>query len=61
MVKQYRKVKFWERKKLQRLLSGALRKLEGAAPGTAEHARLQEVARRHKEDLEYVVYFPRDM
>eukprot|EP00960_Hanusia_phi_P045374 757196-Hanusia_phi.AAC.2 len=58
---RYRKVKFFERKKLERLLSRNAKAIRESDPNSAEFARLNSDRRQMLEDLQYILYFPRDM
>ncbi|EKX54459.1 hypothetical protein GUITHDRAFT_42192, partial [Guillardia theta CCMP2712] len=58
---RYRKVKFFERKKLERMLSRNAKEIRESDPNSAEFARLTSDRKQMLEDLQYVLYFPRDM
>jgi len=60
MAKRYRRNKFFERKKLQRRLLQCTRDLETAAT-EEDRDRLQSQRRKLLEDIQYVLYYPRDM
>ena len=60
MATRYRKIKFFERQKLQRSLSHNSRALEQAA-SQSEREQLQTERRQLLQDLQYVLYYPRDV
>ena len=60
MATKYRKPKFFERKKLQRRLLQCTRELENAET-EGEREKLQLDRRKLLEDIQYVLYYPRDM
>ena len=60
MATRYRKIKFFERQKLQRSLSHNSRALEQAA-SQSEREQLQTERRQLLQDLQYVLYYPRDL
>jgi len=61
MATRYRRVKFFERKKLQRRLQQTIRQCSDASLSDKERARLSAQRRQLVQDLQYVMYFPRDM
>ncbi|KAJ7954798.1 rRNA-processing protein EFG1 [Quillaja saponaria] len=53
-----RKIKFFERRKIERRIR-RLEKLQRTSSGQAQGAEFAEQLSKHKEDLQYVTYFPK--
>ncbi|KAJ7979951.1 rRNA-processing protein EFG1 [Quillaja saponaria] len=53
-----RKIKFFERRKIERRIR-RLEKLQRTSSGQAQGAEIAEQLSKHKEDLQYVTYFPK--
>jgi len=60
-AKRYRRVKFFERKKLQRKLAKNTAELGEDGLSSKERKRLEQKRELILQDLQYVTYFPRDM
>jgi hypothetical protein len=60
-AKRYRRVKFFERKKLQRKLAKNSAELGEEGLSSKERKRLEQKRELILQDLQYVTYFPRDM
>lgn len=58
---RYRRVKFFERKKLQRKLAKNSKELEDEGLSSKDRRKLEKKRELIVQDLQYVTYFPRDM
>eukprot|EP00163_Fabomonas_tropica_P015521 TRINITY_DN28325_c0_g1_i1.p1 TRINITY_DN28325_c0_g1~~TRINITY_DN28325_c0_g1_i1.p1 ORF type:complete len:311 (+),score=78.45 TRINITY_DN28325_c0_g1_i1:180-1112(+) len=60
MSKKYRMVKFFERRKISRMLDKVNKKLEKEDLSKKERAELLKQQKQHQDDIFYIVNFPKD-